>query len=480
MKTQTGDRLSSAVVWKFLERSSVQILNLVLQIVLARLIAPAQFGNLAIILVFFNIADIFVQRGFGSSIVRAKDVSEEDINSVLFVSSIISILLIIVINVCAPFIGDFYDSTSIVNPLRLLSLNLIASPLYCVLNALYIKQMRFKGLFVRGFISTFIAGVVGIWMAFLGLGIWALVSQILVHQFLLVAGMLIGSKVRFSFKISKDAFSRIFSFGKNVLATELLFTLVENLRTLLIGKKYTESDLAYYDRGQVYPSTLMRALYDTLFSILLPHFSKYQDDNERLKKECISSTYIAMIFITPIFLGLASVSEEVIVFLLTDLWIAAVPYMVIFCIYQSIFPYHIVSKAFFYSIGKSRTVLNIEIFSSLLSLALMIISISFGIMWIAISLIVVRLVSAILYICFMSKSIGSMKSLTITWKPLLAGSVMFAVVYFIEFNIQNVGIELLLNILVGIVVYIFSMFVLDRKLFVNLREMLKLRALNRK
>jgi len=456
--------LAVSMVWKLLERASVQIITLATQIVLARIIAPERFGSLSLIVVFYNIADLLVQKGFGSSLIRKKDIKQEDIDSVTVVSSLVAVLSFLVIMICAPLVGWFYHDDSIVNPLRVLSVNLLISPIYCVYNSILIRNMKFKTIFYRGLAASIISGVIGITLALMGGEVWALVAQMIANQIVITIMMVKAEKVTIRFRFNKQAFKEVFSFGKNVLLTELLLTLVENLRTILIGKKYSTSDLAYYDRGQIYPATLMRAINDTLFSTLLPHLSKCQDNINEIKRQFTRLVYISCVVIMPIFIGLASISNEVILILLTDKWSSAVIYMQIFCLYQALFPYQIVSKVALYAIGVSERVLRLEIIKAVFSLCLMVVSLYFGVVYVAISLIIVRLFSDVLYILSVEKSIGKTHIFINTLKPICASIIMFGLNYIVGICKLPICLSLTIKLLLGISSYVIVMSVLDIKM----------------
>lgn len=466
--------LGVSVLWKLLERASVQIITLATQIVLARIIAPEKFGSLSIIVVFYNIADLLVQKGFGSALIRKKNITQADIDSVTVVSSIVAFMSFVVILLGAPLVGVIYHDESIVNPLRALSVNLLISPLYCVYNSMLIRNMRFKVIFYRGLAASIISGVLGISLAYLGFEVWALVAQMVANQIVITVMMIKAEKVQIRFRFDKEAFKEVFGFGRNVLLTELLLTLVENLRTLLIGKKYSTADLAYYDRGQIYPATLMRAVNDTLFSTLLPHLSKNQDKLDEIRRQFIRLAYILCLIIMPIFIGLASVSNEVILLLLGEKWSFAIIYMEIFCLYQALFPYQIISKATLYAIGVSERVLRLEIIKAVFSLCLMIISLYFGVIYVAASLIIVRVFSDVLYVLSVEKSIGCTHMIGNTWKPILASILMFSIVYSLRVLALPIYISLFVKIIAGVVSYSAFIMLFDKELahsiFLKLRR----------
>lgn len=359
--------VASSFFWKFLERSGTQIINLIVQIVLARLIAPSEFGSLAVLIVFVNIANIFIQKGLSSSIVRKKEADDLDYDTALWASILISAVIYVVMFIAAPYISKIYGSAVLTIGLRVFSIQLFFGSLYCIQNAILVREMQFKRIFIRGIVSSIGAGSVGIGMAYLGYGLWALIVQSLLQQILccVTAWRAISWKPKLRF--SKNRLSEIYSFGGKILLSELLNYSVEGLRSLVIGKVYSTEALSYYDRGQTYPATLMRGVYDTIGSVLLPVFSRKQDDNNDLGEAIIETNSITVFLTTPIFVGMAAVADSLIPLLLTDNWTGAVPYFAIFSLYWIPYPTQGICKHGVYAKGVSDVVLRIEIIKMLIN-----------------------------------------------------------------------------------------------------------------
>lgn len=463
--------LTFSVIWKFFERASVQIINLVTQIVLARLIGPEHFGSLSLIVVIYNLADIFLQKGFSSSIIRKKEVSKADLDSTFIVSMLLSVILYISMFLFAPVIGKFYNNEALVNSLRVLSINLLIAPFYCVGNAILIRDMQFRTIFYRGLFAALISGGTGILLAFQGFGLWALVAQMLVNQFVITFFIIFKTKWLPGTCFSYASFKEVFSFGKNILLTEFLLNLVESLRMLVIGKEYSETDLAYYDRGQVYPATLMRAINGTLFSTLLPHLSKLQNDKKKLVTEYVRLTYLSLFFIVPVYFGFAAVAKEIVLLLLSEKWLPSVPYIPIFCVYQAIFPYQITGKIVVYAVGNSKKILRIEIVKSIISFLLMVVAMHLGVIYIALSLIVVRIISDLLYLLSAEKEIETkIHLLLLTWKPFAAATLMYFAVSAIGLLKLSTIFILVIKLILGLITYTVVFYLLDREL---IRSLLK-------
>ncbi len=448
------ESLVSSVIWKFLERSSVQVIGLIVQIVLARLIAPSQFGSLSIILVFYNFFDIFVQKGFSSALIRKKDLSGQDKDTIFWISLIIAIIASIIILLSAPLIARFYEDNELVLPLRVMALALLISPIYCIYNALLVRGMAFRVIFLRGLLAALLSGAVGIIMALNGFGLWALVSQIIVRNVVLTIVMMIGTDYHIGLSFSKQSFRDIFSFGKNVLMTEVLLYTVKSLQPLLIGKYYSTKELAYYDRGHTYPDVIMNAMNDTFFSTLLPYFSKIQDDNIAIQQKFTVTTKIMIFSCVPLFFLFAAVSNEFVLSILTDKWIEAVPFLIIFCFYETIFPFQISAKVVLYAKGASKTVFQTEIMKAILSVVLIVITVFMGPLYIAASLIVVRAFNIVMYFHAISKFIDIRPVLQESLKPFISSAIVFFIIYFCPFAIDNQFWMMIIKLVTGCILYV--------------------------
>lgn len=465
--------IMSSFGWKFLERIGTQIINLVLQIVLARLITPEEFGSLAVLIVFVNIANIFIQKGLTSSIIRKKEIDELDYNTAFLASEFMSIILYIIIYFIAPFIAFKYKSIILIKGLRVFSIQLFFGALYCIQNAILIREMKFKVIFIRGIISSIIAGTIGIIMAYLNFGLWALVVQTLLTQILYCATAWYSiswkPRLSFSFERLKD----ILNFGGKILLSELLNYSVEGIKSLIIGKNYSTEALSYYDRGQIYPATLMRGIYDTLGGVLLPAFSKQQSDDEILSESVILSISLTMFLTTPIFIGMAAIAKPLTIILLTDKWIKSVPFFIIFCIYWIPYPVQGICKNGIYAKGNSSIILKIEIIKIIISLIALIISLKIGILAIAISSIIIMFLVSILYAIALKNiiRISLVSVFNSIIKSLISSSIMGIVVINLNLLGINIIFRMLIQIIIGITIYLLCSLIFKDK---NLNILLSL------
>lgn len=462
-----GNSVTSSFIWKFFERFSAQGINLIVQIALARIIAPEAFGALAILTVFVNIASIFVQKGIGTSLIRQAEIDDLDCDSAFWMSELVAALLFAMMVLGSSHIAAFFHVPDLSMGLVAISTSLFFGGLSCIQNSLLVRDMKFKAIFYRGLIASLISGAFGIGLAVAGCGLWALIAQTLSNQMVLIAVMWAQLEWRPSFRFSFTRLKTIFNFGGSVLASELLSYLVEAARSLFIGREFSAAQLSYYDRGQTYPATLMRGIYDTVGGVLLPVFSKLQKEPEKLANEC--ARYLGLVFyiVTPAFVIFAASSEAVLVLLLTEKWQPAAAFCTLFCIAQVFQPIQGVFRQAIYAVGRSPIILRIEVVKDVFSIVLLICAIPFGPLGIAVSFVVTMAISAVLMGC------GAMKLLPLSfrmvansiWKTVLTSVLTFVVLWCLNGLISNLLARLIAQVLLGIGLYLaLSAVIRDRNL----------------
>lgn len=457
----------SSFAWKFMERGAAQAFSLIVQIILARLLVPEDFGILAVLLVFVNISNVLIQKGFATALVQKEHVDDIDINTVLWISEMIAAIMYAFLWIIAPTVEKIYGTLHLAVYLRVISISLFMGAFYSIENSLLIRSMKFKEMFFSSFVATLIAGILAIILAYEGMGCWALIWQNIVQQFLLSVFSFPFCKWRIRGLCSKTSFYDVFRFGSNVLLAELLYTVVENLRTLIIGARYSSADLAYYDRGQTYPAVAMRSIYDTAGSVLLPIFSREQNDILKLRQSAQKALGFSFFLIAPCFIGFAMIAEPFTKLLLTDKWISCVPYVRVFCIYQlGILPYCIL-RNILYATGNSKRCLLLEILKAVLSLAAILIGMLINTFAVALFSTLAVWLATFAYGVEIHKQICfKLKELFSDFISVIINCLAMSIaILFVNKFVSNYILKILLDILTGVVVYILFAIVTDSKYF---------------
>lgn len=362
-----------------MERGGTQGIQFIVQIVLARLLLPKDFGAIAIIVVFISFAQVFVQSGFNTALIQNKEVNEVDFSSVFYLSLAVAAILYVIIYFSAPFIASFYEQPILIPTLRVLSITLFIGAFNSIQNAYVAHNMLFKRLFISSLGAIIISGTIGIVSAYSGWGVWALVAQQLSNQLTVAIILWFTVKWRpqliFSFKRVKI----LFAYGSKLLASSLINTLYNDLRTLIIGRMYTPEMLGFYNRGQQFPNIIVANINGSIQSIMLPVFSAHQDNKKRVKEIMRRAIVTSSFLIFPMMIGMAVVAEPLVEIVLTDKWLPAVPYLQMFCITYALMPIHTANLQAIKAMGRSDIFLRLEIIKKVIGLIILGISLPFGI-----------------------------------------------------------------------------------------------------
>lgn len=383
-------------LWRFAERCGAQIVSFIVSIVLARLLAPEVYGTVALVMVFTSILEVFIDSGFGNALIQKKDADDLDFSSVFYFNVAMCLALYGLMFAAAPVIAAFYDDVSLTPIIRVLSLTLVISGIKNVQQAYVSRQMIFKKFFFATLGGTIFSAVLGIAMAYAGFGVWALVAQRLCNTTIDTLILWITVKWRPIAAFSWQRLKGLLSYGWKLLASGLLDTGYNNLRSLVIGKLYTTEDLAYYNQGDKFPNLIVSNINSSIDSVLLPTMSSVQDDHSRVKdmtrRAIKTSTYI----MAPLMMGLAFCAEPIVSLILTDKWLSCVPYMRIFCITYMFYPIHTANLNAIKAMGRSDLFLKLEIVKKVVGMVLLLVSMRISVMAMAYSLIISSVTSQVI------------------------------------------------------------------------------------
>lgn len=380
------DKVVSGLFWKFMERIFAQGTSMLVTIVLARMLMPEAYGIVAMVMVFINIANVFVTGGFSSALIQKKDATETDFSTLFYCSLAIACIIYGVLFCCAPVIARFYNTPELTLVLRVFSIRIIFTSYNSIQHAYVARHMIFKKFFFSTSIGTLISGVVGIGLALNGAGVWALVAQYLTNT--IVDTMVLAFTIRWRphLVFSFDSAKNLMRFGWKLLAANLIGTLYGNLRSLLIGKFYTSADLAYYNKGKNFPDLIINNVVTSISSVLFPAMSNAGGDAAVVKTMARRSLKTISYVVFPMMLGMALVARPFIIVLLTEKWEESVIYMQLICLYSA---FHTITDANLQAInamGRSDIVLKLEFIKKPVGLLMILVALPFGVTAVAASL----------------------------------------------------------------------------------------------
>lgn len=464
-----------SLFWKIFERLSVQGVNLIVQIILARILLPEDFGNLAIIVAITNYAAIFVQTGFATTIIQKKDIDDLDISTLFFTSLGLALFFYSILFLYAPLIADIYEAPELIWPLRVLGVLLFLNSINSVQSAIYSRRMEFKKIFIRSIIAVPISGIVGIILAIYGFGLWALVIHNILNVLIIILVMALDKTCWIKFQFSFKRLKTIFPFAFKIILTGVVTGGSDFIRTMIIGKKYDSEDLAYYDKAYTYSSYVTQVIGQSVTSVMLPSLSREQGNLTRLKAMSRKSVSISAFVMFPILLGVAAISSPFVLILLTEKWAACIPFLMVFCILRMPSFISNIDKQVYYALGKSGINLIYEIGLLIINVASLLVTVQFGVMWIAVGATIVEWFGCLI-ICFISAKeycYSVKERLSDVIKPLCNSLLMFACVYSVQFVPLNRFLTMILQVLIGIVVYFILSVLTKEKSLLYIMEAVK-------
>lgn len=377
MSSNKKNSIAGGITWKLLERFGVQGVQFVLQVILARILAPEHYGTLSLMIIFTTLADVFIQKGFNTALVQNKDVTEEDYSSVFWVSLSVAGALYVILFAAAPLIAYLYGMPELVTPFRVLCLMLFPGAFNSVQLAKVSRQMDFKKVFYSNIGGIVVSGAVGIAIAHMGGGLWALVAQTLINTVVVCIVMRFTVKWQVRFVCNMKRVKSLFSYGWKLLVSSLMDTLYQDIRSLVIGLKYDKGTLGYYNRGKQFPQFVINAVNGAVQSVMLPAMSAEQDDKAKVKTLMRNSVMLSSYIVFPMMAGLAGVAAPLISLVLTDKWLPCVPYMQIYCFSLAFYPVHSCNLQAINAMGRSDIFLKLEIIKKSVGMISLVIALIF-------------------------------------------------------------------------------------------------------
>lgn len=473
-------KVFSGLFWVYLENIAAQLVNFIVSIILARLLAPNDYGTIALVNVFINIANVFVTSSFSYSLIQKKDADDLDYSSMFWFSLIVAVFLYGALFFASPGISRFYDKAELILILRVLALRIPLSAYNSIQTAYVSSHMVFKKSFISNSGGALLSGLFGIALAFLGFGIWALVAQSILNILFNTVILMLVVKWRPKRIFSLERLKPLVKYGWKLLATGLMFTGYTELRSLVIGKRYSADDLGYYDRGYSFPRLIASNIDSTINRVLFPSLSQKQDDPNRLLEMTRRAAKTSAYLMTPLLFGLAIVAEPLVLFLLGEKWLPCVPYLQILSLVWWLQPTQTCAAQAIKAIGKSGVYLTIEIISKICGLLLLAgaVFIANSVHAIAMSMLIGQIIAVVIYGLHVSKYIGyrftdQLKDILV---PALIGGIMCLPLFFLPRIIQSTFLCLIAQVLVGGTIYVGLSYVLKIEEFKYLLGLLKNRV----
>lgn len=451
-----NNKLIKGFTWTAIERFSIQFVQFIIGVIIARLVSPSEYGILGILMVFITISQVFIDSGFGSALIYNNDLKKEDLQTTFTFNLIVSLVLYIILYLVSPFIESFYELYNLSLYIRVSGTVLFINSLMIVPISQLKVWMNFRALAISGIVSTVLSGLIGIYLAYANYGIWALIVQLLSRSLFQSVLLIIQCKWLPNFSFYKDSFFRLYKYGVNVFSASILTKMVDEGIVFLIGKIITPYSLGLFTRANQFASLPTTSLGTIVSSVLFPSLSSLKEEDYFNKIYLTSIKYQGLLSI-PIFMLIVVISEPMIRLFLTDKWLEVVPILQILCLGRIIAPVTNITEQAINAKGRSDLFLKQQSVKLIIKSILVLISLPFGIIYVAIADAIYTLSQFFItnyYGCKVIK-ISILQILKTIYPFIITGIIALSLSFFISIPIKNDLLKILISTICYIWIYFF-------------------------
>lgn len=456
MSSSLTNKATNGVLWSAVERFSVQGIQFMLSIIIARLLLPSDYGLIAMLSIFLAVAQTFVDSGFSNALIQKKNSTEIDFSTVFYFNIAIGLFLYLVFYISSPYIALFYSEPQLCLITKIVGLGVVINSFGVVQRAKFSIALNFRLQAIASLAAVTISGLVGVYLAYHKYGAWALVVQNLLNNFLNVSLLWILSKWRPLWCFSWDSFNGLFTYGSKLLVSGLLHTLYTNLYSLAIGKKMSSGDLGLYNRAFTLASFPAGNITDVMHKAMFPVLCSIQDNEEELENYFMRYIRSVCFIVFPLMIGLAVLAQPFVEVVLTDRWLEIVPILQILSFAYMWDPVMRINNHFLYVKGRTDYTLKAEVLKKIIAFSILLLTISLGLYALALGIVVYSLID-IFIITRYTRKISNV-TLTNEMKRLfpvfLLAVSMGVCVWSCTFFIDSPMLKLLIGIPTGICYYL--------------------------
>lgn len=475
MAESLKDKTVKGVSWSAIDNVTQMGVTFLVSIVLARLLSPDDYGLLGIIAIFTAVCNTIINAGFTTALIRKKDATDDDYNTVFIVNLGVSIFLYAVIYLCSPLIADFFNRSELVDLTRVASLSMIIGALALVQQTILTKRIDFKSQTIITLLASLCSGAIGIVLAFCGFGVWALVAQQLSMQAIRTVLLWIVNRWIPKMRFSVESFHELFGFGWKIMVSWVLDTIWKELYQLVVGKFYSSATLGQYTRSKHFAQMLSSNLTNVIQRVTYPVLSDMQDDKSRMVSAYRKIIKITM-FVTAISMfSLGAVSEPLLYCLIGPKWHDAAVYLPLICINGALYPLHAINLNMLQVQGRSDLFLGIEIIKKIIAVGPLCIGALVGIMPMLYANLLAGIIAYFLNSYYSGKFLGYSSWMQIKdIAPSFGLATLIALsVYFLKYLPLTYWLILPLQILTGVVVFIVICWMMKNQEYQEIKGLLK-------
>ena len=458
MPDSLKQKAAKGVLWSTVERFSVQGVQFLIMIVMARLLTPHDYGLIGMLAIFIAVAQSLIDSGFSQALIRKQDRTEADNNTVFYFNIVVSTLLYLILYASAPFVADFYNTPQLCPVMRVVCLSIIFNSLAVVQRALLTIRIDFKTQAKAALTAAVTSGAVGITMAYHGFGVWSLVTQQLLNLGINTGLLWLLSKWRPRLMYSWQSFHELFAFGSKLLASGLLDTIYRNIYPIVIGKLFSASSLGHYTRAHQFSEFPSSNLTGIIQRVTYPVLCEIQNDDARLASIYRRFLKLSAFIIFPLMVGLSSVAKPFVNIVLGPQWSFCGQLLQILCFGMMWYPIHSVNLNLLQVKGRSDLFLKLEIIKKILGISVLCVTAPFGLIVMCYGSIFNSLVALVINTYYTGKliNVGFIRQMRDLLPTIALCLVMFALILIVNSFITGDIIKLCAGIVIGVIFYTFT------------------------
>ena len=457
MSNSLKQKTVKGVLWSFLERFSVQGIQFVVMIVMANMLTPHDYGLVAMLTVFIAVSQSLVDSGFSQALIRKQKRTETDNSTIFYFNIAVGLILYGLLFTAAPFIADFYHEPQLINITRVIGLSILINSFIIVQRALLTIKIDFKTQAKAAFTAAILSGVVGIWMASSGYGVWAIVAQQLTNLGVNTLLLWILSHWRPMWIYSWNSFHELFGFGSRLMISGLIDTLYRNIYLIVIGRLFSASDLGYYTRAHQFTDFASSNISGIIQRVTYPILCSIQNEDERLSSVYRKFLRLSAFIVFPLMMGLAAISKPLVLTLLKEEWLFTATLLSIICFSMMWYPIHSINLNLLQVKGRSDLFLKLEIYKKIIGIIILCITIPMGLVAMCIGSFFSSMIALIINTHYTGKliKVGFIQQMLDLFPILILSISMGAVVYWAINSLSLLpALQLTIGICIGFIYYI--------------------------
>ena len=457
----------NATIWSGIDSIARQLVTLIVNIILARILAPSDFGLIGMLTLFIALSNVFIECGFSNALIRKIDRTQEDCSTTFFFNIIVGLAVYFVLFAISPFIADFYREPLLKPLLWVIGLNVIFNSLCIVQNALLTASFNIKLQAQIQFFSQTITGIIAIFLAYQGWGVWALAVQSVLSTFIRTILLWAKAKWKPTLEFSKSSFSYLWGFGSKMLATGLISAFFTEINSVIIGKQYAKAELGFYTRANHFARLMPDIVNQIIQKVALPTLAQYQKEPIKLTEMYRNYIHIIAFLCIPSMFLIAAISEPLIIVLLSDKWSQSIIILQILSVALSITPIGIINLALLQVLNRTDITLYIEIIKKIILIGIIIITVGFGLLYLVIGFAIYNAIATVINMYISKKMLdyNYKKQLFDLMPYIVTSTIMMLIVMFEMIYMDDMVLKLLIGFITGSFVYLCFTYMFKLKAF---------------